>query len=299
MKCTNCGYETQASAKFCVQCGTTLPAAPAAPAAEGSATVISAAPKAAAPPSPAPASPSSTQRMAAATYAPTPAPTSPASTASGVSPPAVPRRVGLIAGLVGALAVLCVGGFMAYKMFLSDDSKSSVATTEPKAEGAATQPADASKDGGAPGATQSATGPDNNMSTQQSPAAGPEADASKAATAAAGAAGTPQATPGGAASKAGAAAAKVDPAAAAKTATPSPVAAPAPATPPRQTAAAATTPATHVDHWEQMRQAYEVCNRESLFDRLACNQRVGQQFCKGYWGLVPQCPAGQYGERAN
>ncbi|MGH8852066.1 MAG: zinc-ribbon domain-containing protein, partial [Casimicrobiaceae bacterium] len=29
MKCTNCGYETQPGARFCVQCGTTLPAEPA------------------------------------------------------------------------------------------------------------------------------------------------------------------------------------------------------------------------------------------------------------------------------
>ena len=26
MKCTTCGYETQPGARFCVQCGTTLPA---------------------------------------------------------------------------------------------------------------------------------------------------------------------------------------------------------------------------------------------------------------------------------
>ncbi len=29
MKCTTCGYETQPGARFCVQCGTTLPAEPA------------------------------------------------------------------------------------------------------------------------------------------------------------------------------------------------------------------------------------------------------------------------------
>ena len=28
MKCTTCGYETQPGARFCVQCGTTLPAEP-------------------------------------------------------------------------------------------------------------------------------------------------------------------------------------------------------------------------------------------------------------------------------
>ena len=48
-----------------------------------------------------------------------------------------------------------------------------------------------------------------------------------------------------------------------------------------------------------MRQAYEVCSRESMFDRLACNARVGRQYCEGYWGKVPQCPVGAYGDRAN
>jgi hypothetical protein len=215
-------------------------------------------------------------------------------------PPATSRRLGLIAGLVGVLVVLCVGGFLAYKMLLSDDSKPSVATTEPKsADGAATQLGDASKDGTVPAATQPPTGPDNNMSTQQPPATASAAEASKAAPAVAGAAGAPQTAPTGAASKTGAAAApKVD-AAGSKTAIPPPSASPAPPTPPRQTAAAAAAPASQADRWEQMRQAYEACNRESFMDRLACNQRVGQQYCKGYWGLVPQCPAGQYGDRAN
>ena len=300
MKCTNCGYETQATAKFCVQCGTTLPAV-ASPAAAGTATVISAAPKAAAAapslaPAPAPASPSTTQRLAAATYAPTPSPTA-APAAQGVPTPAAPRRLGLIAGMVALVAVLCVGGFMAYRMLFSDDSKPSVATTEPKAaEGSATQPADASKDGRTPGAAQPPAGPDNNMSTPEPPAGASTPDNSKTTPATVGAA----PSPGGTTSKAGAAAApKVDPAAASKTATPPPSASPAPATPPRQTAAATTAPAAQADHWEQMRQAYEVCNRESLFDRLACNQRVGREYCKGNWGLVPQCPAGQYGDRGN
>jgi hypothetical protein len=299
MKCTSCGYQTQPNAKFCVQCGTTLPSAAAAPVAAASATVISAAPKAAAAPSlaPPPMTPTSTQRLAAATYAPAPAPTPTASAAAGALPPATPRRWGLIAGLVGALAVLCAGGFLAYKMLLSDDSKPSVASTEPKAmEGTATRPADASKDASAPGAPQAPTGTDNSPAALQSPTTAPVATDSKATATA-----TPQPTPGATAPKAGPASPKVDAAAGAKgAATPAPAVSPAPATPPRQTAAAApVASATQPDRWEQMRQAYEVCNRESLFDRLACNQRVGQQYCKGYWGLVPQCPTGAYGDRAN
>jgi hypothetical protein len=182
-------------------------------------------------------------------------------------------------------------------MLFPDDSKPPVATSEPKAaEGSATQPADASKDGSAPGAAQPSTGPDNNMFTPQPPAAASTPDDSKTTPATVGAV----ASPGGTASKAGAAAApKIDPTAGSKTVTPPPSAAPAPATPPRQTAAATTAPAAQADHWEQMRLAYEVCNRESFFDRLACNQRVGQQYCKGQWGQVPQCPAGQYGDRGN
>jgi hypothetical protein len=48
-----------------------------------------------------------------------------------------------------------------------------------------------------------------------------------------------------------------------------------------------------------MRQAYEVCSHEGLLDRLACNARVGRQYCEGYWGKVAQCPVGVYGDRGN
>jgi hypothetical protein len=144
----------------------------------------------------------------------------------------------------------------------------------------------------------------NNMSTQQTPAATPSTD-SAAATAAPAPDGSKTATGAAAVPKAGAASTQTKPGTPAKTdspATGTAVAAPA-APPSRQAATAAPVahpaPTAQADRWELMRQAYEVCGRESLFDRLACNQRVGQQYCKGYWGTVPQCPAGAYGDRAN
>ena len=47
MKCTTCGYETQPGARFCVQCGTTLPAEPVPVAAAAAAAAAPVAPVAA------------------------------------------------------------------------------------------------------------------------------------------------------------------------------------------------------------------------------------------------------------
>ena len=34
------------------------------------------------------------------------------------------------------------------------------------------------------------------------------------------------------------------------------------------------------------------CAGDTFFKRVACEQGVGQQYCEGYWGKVPQCPSG-------
>ena len=34
------------------------------------------------------------------------------------------------------------------------------------------------------------------------------------------------------------------------------------------------------------------CAGDNFFKRVACEQAVGQQYCEGFWGKVPQCPSG-------
>lgn len=40
-----------------------------------------------------------------------------------------------------------------------------------------------------------------------------------------------------------------------------------------------------------MAEAMARCARENIINRVVCEQRVGIQYCEGYWGKVPQCPA--------
>ena len=46
------------------------------------------------------------------------------------------------------------------------------------------------------------------------------------------------------------------------------------------------------DRWQQMREAMARCAGDNFFKRVACEQAVGQQYCEGFWGKVPQCPSG-------
>ena len=46
-----------------------------------------------------------------------------------------------------------------------------------------------------------------------------------------------------------------------------------------------------------MKEAMTECTKEDFFRRVACEQRVGLQYCDGYWGRVPQCPSGQPRDR--
>lgn len=297
MKCITCGYETQPGAKFCVQCGTTVVAAsPTAGMAPLAVPSVSPRPAAAAPA----ASPSATAAtMTRAAYTPPPFAAPGAAPGVALPGPAAPAagapRLGLIAGVLVLIAALGIGSFVAYKMLSSARPKESLITTDaPKAtpSPAAQAPTDAPRD--------AAPSPASNMTSHQAPTPVETApattatpvvpqtpDTTKAPAGAPAAARTGTAQP-----KAGSATGK---SAAPMTSAPAPLPAPAPT----QQAAAPAAPAPQVDRWELMRQAHEACSRESLFDRLACNHRVGQQYCKGYWGLVPQCPAGAYGDRGN
>ena len=53
-----------------------------------------------------------------------------------------------------------------------------------------------------------------------------------------------------------------------------------------------STPSKAPDRWKEMREAMARCAGDNFFKRVACEQGVGQQYCEGYWGKVPQCPSG-------
>jgi hypothetical protein len=208
-------------------------------------------------------------------------------TSPGLSAPIAggPPKLGLIAAMLALVAVLAIGGFVAYRVSLSKDTTAS--TEAGKASDAATAPApvDGSKDASTPAAqppTQAGTTPDAGKDQAAVPGS-----AGETAKSASGQTSGPPAAP----TKSAAAAA----ARARSTAQPPPAAgagtteAPAPAP-----AAVARTPAPAAapqpDRWAQMHEAMARCKREDFFRRIGCEQSVGLQYCEGYWGKVPQCP---------
>ncbi|HEX8010697.1 MAG TPA: hypothetical protein VF814_07165 [Casimicrobiaceae bacterium] len=74
------------------------------------------------------------------------------------------------------------------------------------------------------------------------------------------------------------------------------VAAPPPAPEPAPVARAVAPPrpvdAPRIDPWEAMNEGLARCARVAFFDRATCEQRLRQQYCGNYWGVVPQCPIG-------
>ena len=57
-------------------------------------------------------------------------------------------------------------------------------------------------------------------------------------------------------------------------------------------AGAPAQPGQTPNRWQQMREAMARCAGDNFFKRVACEQGVGQQYCEGFWGKVPQCPSG-------
>src|SRR5437867_3172161 len=47
------------------------------------------------------------------------------------------------------------------------------------------------------------------------------------------------------------------------------------------------------DPWQSMNEGLSRCAREDFLSRFACEQRLRQQYCPNYWGLVPQCAIGR------
>jgi hypothetical protein len=46
-----------------------------------------------------------------------------------------------------------------------------------------------------------------------------------------------------------------------------------------------------------MSEAMARCARENIISRVVCEQKVGIQYCEGYWGKVAQCPAAHNAEQ--
>ena len=70
-----------------------------------------------------------------------------------------------------------------------------------------------------------------------------------------------------------------------------------PAPKPEPAVAAPRTPPpraieTARDPWQAMNEALARCAREDFFSRIACEQRLRQQYCANHWGVVLQCPIG-------
>jgi len=216
-----------------------------------------------------------------------PAMTTAAAPAAVASPSPSGKTIGIIAGVVTVLVVVGVGGYFGYRMLFPSESDSRVATSEVPAS---TTPAPAQlpeppKDVVTPKpppqdavvSTKSAMPPDS-----EAKAATKGKDATAAVSTIAPASTAPGAT------------AKMDSGKAppAKATTP-----PGPpgsllSTADIQGATAQGRTPAQPDRWQQMREAMARCAGDNFFKRVACEQGVGQQYCEGFWGKVPQCPSG-------
>lgn len=55
---------------------------------------------------------------------------------------------------------------------------------------------------------------------------------------------------------------------------------------------ARTSDAPRVDRWERMAAAIQACAGKDFLGGVVCEQRTRIDYCEGWWGRVPQCPAG-------
>jgi hypothetical protein len=186
------------------------------------------------------------------------------------------------------LVVIGVGGYFGYRMLFPSESSSRVATSEMPAS-TAPEPAPVPEPPKNVVAVPKPPAQDA-VSMKSAPATPPDSSA-KDATAA-------KDLTAPASSKApGAAAPTMDSTKAlpTKAGNPSgaPASSPSTAEAPVITAQGRTPSQTaQPDRWQQMREAMARCAGDNFFKRVACEQGVGQQFCEGFWGKVPQCPSG-------
>jgi hypothetical protein len=204
-------------------------------------------------------------------------------------PPVSPsgKTIGIIAGTVAGLVVLSVAGYFGYRMLFPPDSSSRVASSDVPASTApapSPAPAPAKEVVAAPQPPAQDT-----VSMKSAPAKAADSEAKSVAKDSA------TTTPASPTGVPGTLAPKMD----------SSMAPPAKATnppgPPESSAMTAETPGTLAqaknpgqppERWKQMREAMARCAGDNFFKRVACEQGVGQQYCEGYWGKVPQCPSG-------
>jgi hypothetical protein len=216
----------------------------------------------------------------ARTAAPTPAPA--ASAIGAVPSPSGSERQTAKFIVLGAVVILLgVGGYLGYQMFgggLPEMPPISAPTMEtakpapmpepPKDAAPAAVPAPEAAPATAPAATEP-------MKEEAAPAAEPT-KAEEPVKAEPPVPAPPKATPA--------------PKPAPKAPPPPPKAAP-PTAPPHVAPQPQAAPAEQArpDRWALMAQEMEACKREPFLNRVVCEQKVGQKYCKGYWGLVPEC----------
>ena len=194
----------------------------------------------------------------------------------------------IVGVIVGVLAVVAIGGYFGYRMLFGDGSFGRVASGETPAS---TAPAPAPE-------PAKAAAPAQDSSSMQSMPVAPRDSEAKLLTKEAVANATD-------ATKAPGAASTKDVSKSTSTTGPNAPATPGSASPtvdPSRPATIAATPgqtpaAVQPDRWKLMREAMGRCSGESFLKRVTCEQAVGQQYCEGYWGKVPQCPSGPPKER--
>ncbi|MET0204670.1 MAG: hypothetical protein ABW276_10190 [Casimicrobiaceae bacterium] len=290
MNCAVCGKDNQAGTRFCVHCGAALaaprPVAPATAATStGTTTIVR----------PAPTLGPDTVTRAAAAFAPD------AAGASGAPAydTAAPGSGGKVLFAIGVAALVIAAGFVGYKIFGgSAEVKDSFAKFDAPAAPREAAPPPSARPAEPPPAPpepakvedKAAVLPVDAMKSEapktEAPKAQAEADKAKGSSARIDAksetksdAKAPVKTPGGAAS-------------AMPGAAPAPSAsAPAARAQPPAPAQVAPPPAAPVqDHWAQMAAAQRECQKENVFARVICDQKVRMRYCRDHWGTLPQCP---------
>jgi hypothetical protein len=208
-------------------------------------------------------------------------------------PPPSPsgKTIGIIAGVVAGLVVISVGGYFGYRMLFSGESSSRIATSEmPHSTAPALTPApEPPKD-----AVAVPQQPAQDTVSMKSAAATPPDSGAKAATKG------KDATAAGSTTAPGSTAAPVAGAPKMDSGKAPPAKATNPPGPPGSLLSTADVPGVTAqgrtpaqpDRWQQMREAMARCAGDNFFKRVACEQGVGQQYCEGFWGKVPQCPSG-------
>jgi hypothetical protein len=207
------------------------------------------------------------------------------------SPSPSGKTIGIIAGVVGGLVVLGVGGYFGYRMLFSGESSSRIAASEAPRSTTPTLTPEPEP----PKDTVRVPAPpaQDTVAMKSAPATPPDSEA-KAATKGKDATAAGSTMPSGSTAAPVAAAPKMDSGKA------PPAKATSPPGPPGSLLSTADVPgvtaqgraAAQPDRWQQMREAMARCAGDNFFKRVACEQGVGQQYCEGFWGKVPQCPSG-------